>query len=385
MKNLCAILLLLVTGAGCAAQDFATQADAYLKTYRPRQFMGVVLVARAGKVLFKKAYGYADLENNVPNTPQTKFNICSLTKQFTGLAILQLAEHGKLKLSDPVARYYEEAPPAWEKITVYHLLSHTSGIPDPASLTEFPKGIAQPYTPKELISIVRDKPLDFPPGARRKYSNEGYYVLGYIIERASGQRYADYIRQNILEPIGMRDSGYESNTALLKYRASGYTVEGSSIQHADYVDWSIPYAAGALYSTVEDMWRWDGALYTEKLLDRTSLERLFTPDQSGYNYGWFIKTENGRQKIYHEGGNPGYAAFIARYPADRTVVIVLSNLEVAPASKIGDDLARLLFGEKVSTPKSDLDLVKMGDREIYTQSFQPRQTRLNRLPPSLPY
>jgi CubicO group peptidase (beta-lactamase class C family) len=352
MQKLFTLLLVFLSCASCEAQNFAQRADQYLNKYSREQFMGSVLVARAGKVLFTKSYGFADLENDVLNTPETKFNICSLTKQFTGLAVLQLAERGKLKLEDLVSKYYEEAPPAWEKITIYHLLSHTSGIPNPGSLNDYPKGIAQPYTPKELIAIFRDKPLDFPPGAKRKYSNSGYYLLGLIIEKASGQKYADYIQQNIFGPLGMRDSGYESNTAILKHRASGYALDGKNFQHADYVDWTVPYAAGALYSTVENLLRWDQALYMEKLLNRSSLDHLFTPEKSGYNYGWFIKTENGRQKIYHEGGNPGYAAFIARYPADKTFVIVLSNLETAPVSKIADDLVALSFGESVATPKA---------------------------------
>jgi len=132
-----------------------------------------------------------------------------------------------------------------------------------------------------LIAIFRDKPLDFPPGAKRKYSNSGYYLLGLIIEKASGQKYADYIQQNIFGPLGMRDSGYESNTAILKHRASGYALDGNNFQHADYVDWTVPYAAGALYSTVENLLRWDQALYMEKLLNRSSLDHLFTPEKSG--------------------------------------------------------------------------------------------------------
>ena len=346
MRTYLAFLVVLMCCTCCAAQDAVSQADRYLKEYSDqRKFMGSVIVARAGKVLFKRSYGMADIERDVPNTPQTKFNIASLTKQFTGLAVLQLAERGKLTLEDPVSKYYADAPPAWKEITVYQLLTHTSGIPNPAALTDYPKGIAQAYTPKELIAIFENKALDFPPGTKRKYSNPGYYLLGYIIERVSGQTYADYIRQNILEPLGMHDSGYESNAGILMHRALGYSSEGNILQNAAYVDWSIPYSAGALYSTVEDMQRWDEALYTEKLLGRQWLKRLFTPDKSGYNYGWFIKSEGGKQKIYHEGNNPGYAAFIARYPEEKGLVVVLSNLDTAPVAKISDDLAALFFGK----------------------------------------
>jgi D-alanyl-D-alanine carboxypeptidase len=334
------------------AQDFAAKANDYLTVYAARgKFMGSVLVARDGHVLFKRSYGSAQVEWDVPNTPQTKFNIASLTKQFTGLAILQLAERGKLNLDDPISTYYTDAPAAWENITLYHLLTHTSGIPGPRGLDAYPKGIAQPYTPAELIAIVRTKPLESAPGATRKYSNFGYILLGYVIERASGLTYPDYVRQNIFEPLAMHDSGYGSNALIVKRRASGYTFEGDNLRRGAYVDWSVPYAAGALYSTVEDLLRWDQALYTERLLSRKWLDRLFTPDKSGYNYGWFIRGEGTSQRIYHEGSHPGFSAFIARYPADKTLVVVLSNLETAPVGKIAEDLAALSSGRSVSAPR----------------------------------
>ena len=342
MKSPATALVLFICHC-CQAQDFSAKANDYLTVQAARaKFMGSVLVARDGKVLFERSYGSAEVEWEVPNTPQTKFNIASLTKQFTGLAILQLAERGKLKLEDAVSKYYTDAPAAWEKITLYQLLTHTSGIPSPQGLNEYPRGIAQPYTPTELIAIVRNKPLDFAPGTRRKYSNSGYILLGYVIEQASGLTYADYIRQNIFEPLAMHDSGYESNALIIKHRASGYTFEGDSLRKGSYVDWSVPYAAGALYSTVEDLLRWDQALYTESLMGRKWLDRLFTPDKSGYNYGWFIRGEGTHQRIYHEGSNPGFSAFIARYPADKTLIVVLSNVETAPVGKIADDLAALL-------------------------------------------
>lgn len=351
MRKLTVLLLVLSIFVTVSAQDYSTRADAYVKAYTEQgKFMGAVLVAREGKLLFGKGYGSADVAWNVPLTTQTKFNIASLTKQFTGLAVLQLAEAGKLKLDDPLSKYYKDAPPAWEKITIYHLLSHTSGLPAIKSLDEFTKGPAQPYTPLELIATFRDKPLDAPPGTKWKYDNRGYYLLGYIIEQVSGQKYADYIKQYIFEPLGMKTSGYDSATAVITQRAIGYAVDGKTLHHADYVDWSIAYAAGALYSTVEDLLLWDQALYTAKLLNRASLDLLFTPDKSGYNYGWFIKSKDGKVKIYHEGSNPGFGAYIARFPQTKTCVIVLSNVESAPVREIADGLAGILFGERVLSP-----------------------------------
>jgi D-alanyl-D-alanine carboxypeptidase len=350
MRKSLSILLIILWVTPCSAQSFASRVDKYLTAYAQQgKFMGAVLVARNGRVLFEKGYGSADAAWDVPVTPQTKFNLASLTKQFTGMAVLQLAEAGKLKIDDPVSKYYKHAPPAWEKITIYHLLSHTSGLPELKSLDEFIKGIARPYTPAELIATFRDKPLDFPPGAKRAYSNRGYYLLGYIIEQASGQKYSDYIEQHIFAPLGMRDSGYDSNVTVNERRAWGYVSDGQKLHYADYVDWSLPYAAGGLYSTVEDLLRWDQALYTEELLDRKWLDRLFTPDPSGYNYGWFIDSKGGRLKVYHEGSNPGFAAFIVRYPADKTFVVVLSNIETAPVKQIAYDVSALSFGEAVTT------------------------------------
>ena len=345
------VLLILPLGIAINAQRTPSSFDRYLMTQVEKgDFMGAVLVERNGRILFKRGYGPADVAWSVPVTPNTKFNIASLTKQFTGMAVVQLAEAGKLRLDDPVSKYYEGAPKAWKDITIYRLLSHTSGLPELKGLDEFTKGIAQPYTPAELISTFRDKPLDFAPGTKWAYSNRGYYLLGYIIEKVSGQKYADYIRMHIFEPLGMNDSGYDSNTAVIKRHAIGYTKDGNTLRYADYVDWSLPFAAGGIYSTVEDLLRWDQALYTEKLLTRKWLDKLFTPDPSGYNYGWFIDQKGGRLKIYHEGSNPGFAAFIVRYPATKTLVVVLSNLETAPVRTIAYDLAAISFGEAVSAP-----------------------------------
>ena len=322
-----------------------------MKSYdKNTKFMGSILLAKDGRTIFEKSYGMANAEWKVSNTSATRFNIGSLTKQFTGLAILMLADRGKLTLEDKVSRFYDRSPDAWNDVSIYNLLSHTSGIPN-AEISDFPKGIAQHYSPEELIEIFRNKPLDFPAGSKRKYSNSGYYLLGYIIEKVTGQKYADFIQNNIFDPLSMRNSGYESNASLIQYRASGYGVDGDKLLNADYLDWSIPYSAGGLYSTAEDLLRWDQALRTEKLLSKPWLDRLFDPDKSGYNYGWFIRDENGRRRIYHEGGNPGFASYIARYPDQKLVVIVLSNLEISPASTIGIDLASLYFGNESNNKK----------------------------------
>src|SRR3954452_22331375 len=243
----------LILAVCIAAQSYSRKADEYMKKYAGNtHFMGSILLAKSGKVIFENSYGLANAEWNIRNSERTKFNIGSLTKQFTGVAVLKLAEQGKLSLDDNVSRYYAGSPVAWRDITIYHLLSHTSGIPN-AEVNDFVKGLAHYYSPDELIAAFRDKSLDFQPGSKRKYSNSGYYLLGYIIEKVSGQKYADFIRQNIFTPLGMVNSGYESNTVIISNRATGYMVEGNELCNADHLDWSIPFSAGALYSTTEDL------------------------------------------------------------------------------------------------------------------------------------
>lgn len=329
------------------AQDLATRVDAYLKPLADQgEFMGAVLVARDGKVLFAKGYGLAEVAWSVPNSVETRFEIASLTKQFTALAVLQFAERGMLKLDDPVSKYYPNAPSTWEKITIHHLLTHTSGIPN-NGLADFKKGLCVSYSLPDLISLFRDKPLSFEPGTKWAYTNTEYNLLGLIIEHVSRMSYGDYLRTNIFEPIGMKDSGYAPTTAVVLHKAQGYTREGKELRLRDFFDRSLEFAAGGIHTTVQDMLRWDQALYSEKVVGRKSLDLMFTGHPPGnYGYGWFIKVENGKVKAFHEGNDPGVAAFEARYPQDRAFVVVLANLETSPVRRIADDLAAMLFGEK---------------------------------------
>ena len=312
--------------------------------------MGTVLVARQGTVVFRKAYGFADAAWRVPNTADTKFNIGSLTKQFTGAAVLQLVAAGKVRLDDPVTRYVPMVPAAWAPITIAHLLAHRSGLQGPGGAADYPRGIDATYTTRELVDLVAAKPLEFPPGMRFKYSNAGYYVLGHLIEQVSGQSYADYLRTQIFQPLGMGQSGYDSVRDLIEGRAIGYGKDGSRLQYAMHVDWSLASAAGALYSTVDDLLRWDRGLVTDALLPESMRTRLQTPTSEGYNAGWFVDRDHGRLRMYHQGTNPGYAGFIYRYPDDGLLVVVLSNLETAPVRSIADALAALASGD-VAVPR----------------------------------
>lgn len=333
--------------------ELASRVEEYMAARVARDhFSGTVLIARDGKILFSRGYGMANLELDVSNTPQTKFRLGSITKQFTAMAVLILQEQGKLNVHDKVKKYLPDAPAAWDEITIHHLLTHTSGIPNYSALPDFYKTLPDRVTLKRLIGRFKDRPLDFPPGAKFRYSNSGYVVLGQVIETASGQSYATFLRQAVLDPLGMKDTGYDNAAVILKHRASGYTRRlGLVLTNCDYVDMSIPHAAGALYSTTLDLLRWDQALYTEKLAPRRALESMFTPFKDNYGYGWVIDRAFGLKRYAHGGGIMGFTTVIERFPDEKLLVVVLSNLENAPASRIGNDLAAVALGKRYVAPR----------------------------------
>jgi CubicO group peptidase (beta-lactamase class C family) len=334
------------------AQDIAARIDEYIQAHlKMGQFNGAVLVARDGKVIVSKGYGMANVELDVPNSPRTKFRLGSVTKQFTALAIAQLAERGKLSLDDPASKYVPAAHDSWNKVTIRHLLTHTSGIPSFTGFPDYPKFKLEKTTPAQVIARFKDKLLEFEPGEKFAYSNSGYYLLGHIVEKASGMSYEAYLKQNIFNPLDMNDSGEDSNTAVIKRRATGYTRKGASWANADYIDMTIPGGAGALYSTVEDLYRWDQALYTDKLVSSKMLDTIFTPGKSNYGFGWFIEKRSDRRVISHGGGIEGFNTIIARYPDQHVCVIALSNLNSGALGRIGNDLAAIVFGEAYELPR----------------------------------
>lgn len=331
--------------AGPATERFERAIEPAVAEHR---FMGAVLVAKDGATLFDRGYGSADLEWQVPASPATKFRLGSLTKQFTAAAILLLQERGKLKLDDPLSRYLPDVPAAWRDITLFQLLTHTSGLPN---FTEFPDYAvlrAQPATPAQLLARLRDKPLDFAPGADWRYSNSGYIVLGCVIEKVSGQTYADFLRQAVFEPLGMHDSGYDSNDAILANRAQGYAAGAQ--RHAGYIDMSIPFAAGGLYSTTHDLLRWEEGLFGGKLLSAASLEKMTQPFKHDYALGVAVHTLQGHRVVEHNGAVDGFRTHLAYFPNEHIVVVVLANVESDAADAIGRNLGLLAVGADVVLP-----------------------------------
>jgi CubicO group peptidase (beta-lactamase class C family) len=283
---------------------------------------------------------------NVLNTPATKFELASLTKQFTGASILLLAQAGKLKLNDPISKYFPQAPISWREITIQEVVTHTSGIPN-NELKDYSKGICVPYELDELIATFKDRPLKFKPGSEWSYTNTEYYLLAYIIQKVSGKNYAEFLSENIFKPLSMKNSGFASTLAVIPQMAEGYVRDGNTLRHRDYFDRSLEVGAGGIYSTPEDMLRWSEALDSDQLLSREWRKVMFTPSSPGnYGYGWFIKTEP-RLEEFHEGSDPGFSAFEIRYPAEKAFVIVLSNVEDAPVRTIANDLGSLLLDGKI--------------------------------------
>jgi CubicO group peptidase (beta-lactamase class C family) len=336
----------LAAAPACAGPDYAEQARALIRPYQEAQtFSGSILVAKDGAPVWRESFGAADREWDVANTADTKFRLGSITKQFTATAILQLAEQGKLSVDDPISKYYADAPPAWAKVTIKHLLTHTSGIPSYTALpTFFAKDSKLPLTPDEIIKLTRDMPLEFEPGAKYAYDNTGYILLGYVIEKVSGETYADYVGKHIFAPLGMKDSGYDVSGMILRHRASGYQGSKDGWKNADYLDMTLPYAAGSLYSTIDDLLIWDRALADGKILTPASRQAMFTDYGHHYGYGWRIDQEAGHERVGHGGGINGFSTGIVRYPKDGVVAVVLSNYNASPSNSMAEKLAGLCVG-----------------------------------------
>lgn len=320
------------------------------------QFTGAILVARNGRAIVDTAYGMANYELDVPNTPGTVYPIASLTKQFTAAAILQLQEQGKLEVGDPVCDYLDTCPAAWQPITLHHLLTHTSGIPNYSSLPEWDEVVGRKtYRRFELVDLFRDLPLAFAPGEKVGYSNSGYVLLGLVIERASGQRYGAYLHDRIFAPLGMHHSVFAENGTLIRGRAAGYYSRGTQFVHSPYnLDPSTSFASAGIATTTGDLLRWDQALYTTELLSQPSLDAMFTPYLQGYGYGWRVGEALGRRKFDHSGSNDGYSSYILRFPDERVTVIVLGNGDRMSAGRTGSNLAAIVFGADVALPGPQL-------------------------------
>jgi CubicO group peptidase (beta-lactamase class C family) len=347
-RGLACLVPLTLPLVASIAQDTARMNQVVQAYAAQDHFMGTVLVAKGARAIFSKGYGSADLEWNVPNAPNTKFRLGSVTKQFTAASILLLEERGKLSVQDPVKKYAPNAPAAWDRITIFNLLTHTSGIPNFTSFPDYPR--LQPFatTAEEEVKRLFDKPLDFQPGERWSYSNSGFVVLTYVIEKVSGQSYATFVHDNILAPLGMKESGYDSNSEIIPHRASGYVFDNNHYANAGFINMTVPQGAGALYSTTEDLLKWEQGLFGGKLLTPASLKKMTTPFKNNYAFGLGVDTSSGRRVIQHSGGIDGFNTMVSYYPDDQLTVVVLANVNGAAPDQMSPKLAALARGEQVT-------------------------------------
>ncbi len=340
------------------AADKSAKIDQLMTEYfKQGTFNGSVLVAERGHVIFKKGYGLADMEWEIPNAADTKFRLGSITKQFTATLILQLVEQGKIKLDARMTDYLTDyRKDTGDRVTIHHLLTHTSGIPSYTGLPEFFKDVSRnPYAVADFVKKYCSNDLSFEPGSKFAYNNSGYFLLGAIIEKVTGKTYEQALKENILDPLGMKDTGYDRHETILKKRAEGYEKSPRGIVNAPYLDMGLPYAAGSLYSTVEDLFLWDQALYADKVISAQSKALMFKPNLNNYGYGWIMNTQTVGSKsinvIGHGGGINGFNTLITRLTDDRHLIVLLNNTGRSSLGEMSREITNILYDQPFNLPK----------------------------------
>lgn len=334
--------------------DLQSRVDDYMQAYiKAGEFNGVIMIAKDGKPVVLKAYGYADYNKKILNTPNKKFCLASVTKQFTATAILMLQERGKLHVEDRLSTYLPDCPPGWRDVTLKHLLTHTSGIStDVMNIWDdyyFKKALPAQALPRTLQQ-VKDNKLVSAPGAEYKYNNFGYVLLSAVVEKAAGRPWADFLKTEIFAPLGMTDTGVCDDSPVSN-AAYGHDRENGKPEAIESFGADTPGASG-IYSTASDLLKWDQALYTDRLLPAAARQAMFTPyeGKDGYGYGWAIDTVKGRRRLLHTGSIGITLAEIDRFPDDGLCVVVLCNYGFAQEDAVAEDLATLAFGEKTPPP-----------------------------------
>ncbi len=362
LRPLALLLTALVLAYAPLAQDLPSQIDVYLAAaHDAGRFDGSALVSEGGEVIYERGFGQADRSWGIPNAPDTRFRIASLTKQFTAALVLQLVEAGEIDLETVVTTYLPDYPAAQgDRVTVHQLLSHTSGIPEHLGLPGFDAIKRTPYEPDAFLEVFSGLPLDFEPGTQHSYSNSNYYLLGVIIEHVTGQSYADALRDRLLAPLGLEDTGYDDGIEVIDRMASGYTRAGDSYEHATYFDPSVPYAAGMMYSTAQDLFKWTQALaQAAPFQNPETLTLMMTPVLEDYAYGIGVTMlpvgPTPVRAFGHSGGTHGFSTFMLHFPDQDRTVVVLANTE-GSVQPIALNLARLLYGGTVETPKRPVGL-----------------------------
>jgi CubicO group peptidase (beta-lactamase class C family) len=371
MKNLIfhlsACLLITFRVFGQASPE---RLDSLIRSYvQQKTFNGSVLVAQKGKILLEKGYGFKNKKDKEQNNANSVYQIGSITKQFTSAIILQLVQKQKMTLQDKLSKYIPDYPKG-DSITVEQLLTHTSGIYNYTNNGTFMAAESEkPISRDSLLRLFKYLPLDFSPGTKWSYSNSGYILLGMIIEKATGKTYFRVVRDNIFEPLGMQHTGFDFTDLKTPDKATGYS--GGSDSPAGIVDSSVSFAAGSIFTTVGDLYKWDRALYTDRVVSQALLQKAFTPYQSSYGYGWQIDTAYGKKIVEHGGGITGFVSQILRVPADQTCIILLSNSPSPILEKIANEINGLLNGKMPPLPAVRNEIqVNTDTLKLYTGEYE---------------
>lgn len=344
------LLFLFLPLAVIAQKDYASLLDNYMQAQvNVNEFTGTVLIAQKGKIIYEKAFGMADREWNIPNTINSKFEIGSITKQFTAACILQLVEQGKLSLSDKLSKYFADFPKA-DSVTIHMLLSHTSGIKSYTEAPEFWKVVTLPLEKDSMVELIKKQPYNFSPGTKWSYSNSGYFLLGYIIEKVTGKSYSDYVYNNVIQKADLKNTCVNRWDSILSYRAKGYSKTMNGWKNASYISMEGPYSGGAIISDIEDLYQWNNALFSNKIISNASFTKMTTPYKEHYGYGLFIDTFQRHLIIGHSGGIKGFTSFLGRFPTDDVVVAGLSNEETTNTQGIVKALAAIVLNIPVTAP-----------------------------------
>ena len=343
----------LLTSASAFAQSLDTASvEAYVKTEMQHQHIpGLsLLVAKGGKIVLAEGFGLASVELQVPAKPETIFQSGSVGKQFTATAVMMLVEEGKVSLEDPLSRYFKDAPKTWNNVTVRELLSHTAGFGDYPEKFDFRKD----WSEDELLKLVESLPLSYEPGTKWAYSNLGFLTLGILTHRVTGEFYGDFLQQRIFHPLEMNSTRIISEADIVRNRSAGYRLVKGELKNQEWVAPMINTTAdGSLYFSILDLAKWDAALYTERLLKRSSLDQMWTPaklkngqpNKDGYRFGWFIEEKHGHHVISHDGAWQGFKSAIARYVNDQLTVVVLANLAEAKPGAIAEHVADMYLAD----------------------------------------
>lgn len=379
MKKLFIITLFSILTHISFGQSQEREIDALLTRAFPSAGPGAaVLVAKANKVVYRKAFGKANLELNVALKPDHIFRIGSITKQFTACAILKLAEQGKLSLQDRITKFIRDYPIA--DITIEHLLTHTSGINTGAGAWT-PETRKRDVAPQALIDSFKHQPSDFLPGAGFRYNNNGYVLLGYIIEQVSGMSYERYISENFFKPLGMKNSGYDNTSSIIPGRISGYQKDNETYKNADFLSMTQPYSAGSILSTVEDLYHWNKALMAGKIISRESLKRAQTSHQlsngklTGYGYGWWLGNIQGSPDIKHDGLINGFSTFAVYLPQEKVFVAIFTNCGNNNPEIIASKIAGITIGKPYHTNEIGLPIEQLKSyAAIYESATEGQRT-----------